>query len=266
MTVESGSKAPADWAWRAAFAAVALSLAACGGGGGGTASPSPAPSPAPAPGPTPSPTPTPPPAGVTVDVSRALGDIYTNGFAVKTVSATRRDGVSVVTQKISITPLPDAVFNGVLRKAVTKTVETTADGLTQRDTRIVYFDANPFMLHGGATPAGQAYTVTNPNAALPTNAAPGSTAQPFFSSATYLDSTRATVVATAQVTWSLTDAGSGNGNQYFCLDTLATDTQTLARASGSECYLLDSAGQFLNVRTKLTYTDSNGVAEVLDLR
>lgn len=263
MTVESGNQPQADWAWRAAFAALTLSLAACGGGGGGGAA---SPAPAPAPAPPSIPVPSPPPAGPTYNVSTALGSIYSAGFATKTISATRRDGLSVVTQKITLTPLPDAVFNGVLHKAASKTVETTADGLTQRDTRTLYFDASPFMLHGGATPAGQAFTVTNPNAALPSNAALGQSLQPFFSSATYTNSTRATVVATSSVTWSLADAGGSTGNVYFCIDTVATDTQTGTKASGSDCYLLDTVGQFLGVRTKLTYIDNNGVAEVLDLR
>lgn len=282
-----------DWAWRTAFTTLVLSLAACGGGSGGDAgtpapgpapapAPGPAPSPAPAPAPTPAPAPSPAPSPVpapspapapspippSFSVSSALGQIYQDGFPARTVRATRSDGVSVVSQTITLTPQPDEAFNGTVYRKVSKLTQTTADGLTASDTRSVYYAVNPFMLHGGASSTGSAYTITSPRSGLPATAVVGDSGL-FFSSVTYNDSTRRVVTAISEVTWSVEPDGSTDGQSaYVCINTEVTDRTSPGNpvARGSECYRLDAAGAMLGLRIKLTYRDVNGNEELLDLR
>jgi len=202
-------------------------------------------------------------------MSAALAQVYSNGYAARTVQATRRDGVSVVSQTITLTPQADEAFNGVLYKKASKVTQTTADGLTLGDTRSVYFAASPFMLHGGASSTGSAYTITSPRAGLPSTARVGDSGE-FFSSVTYNDSTRLVITAISEVTWSMESDGSADGlTAYACMNTVVTDYTSASRpvARGSECYRINAAtGAMLDLRVKLTYRDVNGNEELLDLR
>jgi len=198
----------------------------------------------------------------------ALAQVYQTGYPARTVRATRSDGVSVVSQTITLTAQADEAFNGTVYRKVSKITETTADGLTASDTRSVYYAVNPFMLHGGASSTGAAYTITSPRSGLPASAVVGDSGE-FFSSVTYNDSTRSVITAISEVTWSMEPDGSADGSTaYACINTVVTDYTQASRpvARGSECYRIDASGAMLGLRIKLTYRDVNGREELLDLR
>ena len=255
----------ADGNWRIAFLAATLVLSACGGGG--AASPAPSPAPAPAPTPAPAPAPTPAPAGF--NLNAALASIYTNGVTTRTVSARAAD-TSLVTQKITITPAPDAMFAGVLRKAVTKTVETivTASNGNQQilnDVRTVYFTVSPtFQIIGSIAGTG-AYTEFVARAGLSSNAALGDTGE-LSSSVTYVDSSKATISSTSSVTWAMEADTSTGTSSYVCIISDATERPNGTKIKGGECYQIDRSGNLMSLRTLVTFFNADNTTSLLDLR
>ncbi len=185
------------------------------------------------------------------------------GVAPTTVRATRADGVTTVAQTLSFTPQSDAVFEGQLRKAVIATTVTVSGGRSLSESRVSYFSTNPFMLHGDQLINGSNYTVTSPRVAgLPTTATAGDSG-PFFSSVTYADSSKSTVLGITEATWSLEALTGDTTKAYLCVNLRVTDYTRTGRpvTDGAVCYLIDGVGQLLGLRTKIVFD-----GEPLDLR
>ena len=208
---------PSTWLRRsAAPASLCLLLTACGGGGDGDAGNTNV-------------------YNLDTAITRALQDgLQINGL---TGSA---NGVSF-TLSMTFTPQPDAVFEGVLRKAVRQTITISGGGSTTTTTGIAYFGTQPYVDAGAVYDDG-GVDVAVATGQLPTAARVGSTG-PLSTTVSYANATKQRIDATGTTTWSL-DA-DGSSNALACLRSELRETGSTAVITGRQCFRINTAGAVL---------------------
>ena len=200
-----------------------LILQACGGGGGDSPS-----------------TVAPP---VTYDLNGMQSNLVTSSQSF-TASAT--NGADAYQIFLSIAPAPDATFEGNTRKRATQSLTLRKNGATAVATTFDgYYQVTPFQLVGAQYAGGGYLLATTPHPALPTAAQVGASGS-LGTQTLYADSTKRTVLATQQATWTLESSTSGSAS--YCVNTVLTNSSTSAVSTTVGCYRINNSGLVLGIR------------------
>lgn len=211
----------------AAATGLAVLLSACGGGSSGD-------------------------AGNTnsYNLDAAITRALVNGVAVDGLAGSF-GGVDF-TLSMAYAPLPDAVFEGAIRKAVRQTVTITGGGKSQTIRAVIYFGVAPYADAGTVTDDGSV-EVAVPGGTLPTAARVGSSG-PLSTSTTFADATKRVVVATTTTTWSL-DVDTDT-TALGCLRADMREPGVPAPIAGRVCFRINTAGDVLG---GLVVVNSDGI-------
>lgn len=212
----------------------ALLLSACGGGGGSAGAGSGGVGT--------------PPAAVTFNFDNAAERVLTLGANLG-ATATANNGSSINLQ-YSVIPQADANFEGVLRKRSIERVRLVqSDGTVLADESATqFFATGPVRFFGGTDSEG--YTVNTATGSLPTAGTVGQSGA-LFTSITYADASKASVVSRADARWSL-EAGPGSSTAFACLNFSYFTAANAPDGNAAQCYLTDTTGNVTGIRVTLT--------------
>ena len=204
-------------------ATLLILLQACGGGGSDSPN-------------------TPAPAA-TYDLNGMQATLVTSSQSF-TVSAT--NGADAYQMFLSTLPAPDAIFEGSIRKRATQSITLRKNGATAAATTFAgYYGVTNFQLVGAQYAGGEYLLATTPSTALPTAAKVGANGS-LGTQTLYADSTKTTVLATQQATWTLEASTSGSAS--YCVNTVLTDTSSKVIATTVGCYRISDNGAVLGIR------------------
>jgi hypothetical protein len=212
----------------------ALLLSACGGGGGSAGSGSGGVGT--------------PPTATTFNFDNAAERVLTLGTSLG-ATATANNG-STISLQYSVTPQADANFENVLRKRSVERVRLVqSNGTVLADESATqFFSTGPLRFFGGTDSEG--YTVTTSTGNLPTAGTVGQSGA-LFTSITYADAAKASVVSRAEARWSL-EAGPGSSTAYACLNFSYFTAANAPDGNAAQCYLTDTTGNVTGLRVTLT--------------
>ena len=147
---------------------------------------------------------------------------------------------------LGIAPAPDATFEGSTRKRATQSLTLRKNGATVVATTFEgYYEVAPFQLVGAQYAGGGYLLATTPHPALPTAAQVGASGS-LGTQTLYADSTKATVLATQQATWTLEASTSGSAS--YCVNTVLTNASTSAISTTVGCNRINASGLVLGIR------------------
>lgn len=198
-------------------------LQACGGGGGGDAPP------------------TTPLATYDLNAMQTALVTSTNSFTGSATNAT--DAYQMF---LSITPAADASFEGTTRKRATQTLTLRKNGATLTATTFDGFYAiGPFQAVGAIYAGGGYLVATTPHPPLPTAALVGAGGS-LGTQTLYQDSTKGTILATQQGTWTLESSTSGSAN--YCANTVLSNTSSVVIGTSVGCFRIIPNGSIQGIR------------------
>jgi hypothetical protein len=160
-----------------------------------------------------------------------------------TASAT--SGANTYQMFLGITPATDAIFEGATRKRAVQSLTIRENGAPLAATTFTgYYEISQFQLIG-AEYAGSGYLVSTTHAPLPTFAGIGSSGS-LGTQTLYADSTKATVLARQQSTWTLESAASGSAN--YCVNTVLSNAANVVTGTTVGCNRINTSGNIIGIR------------------
>lgn len=163
-------------------------------------------------------------------------------------------GATTLTMNYRYTPGAAAVFEGVPASTAVESVDLFANGALQEQLLSTsYFALNPYRFLG-STSMGS-HSVFNQVANLPVSAKIGESGT-IGSETEYTDATKAQVVGTAAISWSL-EADTAT-TALFCVNIRTTSG---VPADGAQCYRVNTGGTVLGLVIKV-----NVLGQIVTLR
>ena len=180
-----------------------------------------------------------------------LAAAYAKGFTTGvSLNGTAVDGADTYTMSLSITPVADEVFEGVLSKKSSGALTMKKNGtVLGADAISYYYTVNPFTQTGGRYSDGSYAVLTNNTGNFPTAAKVGD-AGTVGTLTLYTSASKTAVKATTQNTWTL-EADTAT-TAFGCVNSVIRDAAGTQTSTAAGCTKIDTNGNVLGMRYTLS--------------